>query len=220
MLRLTAKIISIIFHPLLLLTYMVVLLLTINPYLFGVVSIKEKVPLVMIIFFSSFLIPAMSVVMMKFLGFVKSLEMKEKKERIGPYIITGIFYLWLVVIFYHNPEIPIAVKIFILGSTIALFVAFFINNFYKISIHGVGMGGFLAMIIITVLKFSYNEFVINAPLLGMVSISTRALLIIAILLTGLVGTSRLILKAHTSTELYSGFFVGFITQFIAFLYFT
>ncbi len=213
--RVFAQIISVLFHPLLGLTYMLLLLLLINPYLFGVNSVGDSKTLILLIFSSTFLIPAFAVGMMKMLGLIETLEMKERQERIGPYIITGVFYLWMFRNFLDNPEIPTAYTSFVLGPTIALFVAFFINNFSKISIHAVGMGGLVGMIVITMLLFSYGTFTIDTKAFGVIEMSVSTLLMISIILTGLVGTCRLLLKAHHPRDLIRGFLVGFATQFIA-----
>ena len=95
MLRVFAKIVSVIFHPLLILTYMLILLLLVNPYLFGVNDIAYQSRLILLMFMSTFLLPAFAVFMMRNLGLVSSIELENKQERIGPYIITGVFYLWM-----------------------------------------------------------------------------------------------------------------------------
>lgn len=218
MLRVSAKIISTVFHPLLILTYSLILLLLVNPYIFGVNSIAFQSRLILLIFMSTFLLPAFSVFMMRNLGLVDSMQLKTKQERIGPYIITGVFYLWMFVNFKSNPTIPEAYTIFVLGATIGLFAAFFINIFSKISTHTVGMGGLIGMVMITMLLFSYDSFTIESTYFGTIQMSMNALLMIVIVIAGLVGTSRMILDAHTNKELYLGFFVGIFTQFIALFY--
>ncbi len=220
MLRLVAHFFSFVCHPLLMITYMLVILLMVNPYLFGVNKLADSNVLILLVFLSTFLIPAFSVLMMKFLGLINSLDMKDRQERIGPYIATGIFYLWMFRNLLDNPDIPTAFKIFVLGANIALFVAFFINLFSKISIHAVGMGGLVAMTLITMLLFSYGQFMLDLHFLGIWQVSISALLMLIILLAGAVGTSRLILKAHNLQNLYSGFLVGFAAQFIALLILT
>lgn len=217
MLRITAKIISMLFHPLLMPTYMLALLLLINPYLFGVSNIAEPAGklLLLRVFLSTFFIPGVSVSLLRMLGFVDSLELQDKNERIAPYIITGVFYLWIFYNFLHNELIPTAYTTFVLGAVIGLFVAFFINIFTKISAHAVGMGGLIGMVIITMLLFSYETFTLQTSLFGTWRLNMNMVLIIVILLAGLVGTSRLFLQAHEPRDLYGGYFVGFVTQFIA-----
>ena len=200
---------------------MLVLLLLVNPYIFGVSNFKHQSVFILLVFISTVIIPAFSVFLMKKLGFIETLEMKTKQERILPYIITGLFYMWLFVNLLNNTEIPIAYTIFVLGATIGLFLAFLINLFSKISMHTVGMGGLVGMVIITMLQFSYGVFAVDLPLVGFVEISMNSLLMMVILLAGIVGTSRMILRAHEPNELYGGFLVGLSTQFIAafFLFF-
>lgn len=218
MLRTVAKIISFFFHPLIILTYSLILLLLVNPYIFGVNSIAFQSRLILLIFLSTFMLPAFSVFMMRNLGLVNSMQLETKQERIGPYIITGVFYLWMFVNFKDNPTIPTAYTIFVLGATIALFIAFFINIFSKISTHTVGMGGLIGMVVITMALYSYESFTINPPLVGSIELSMNFLLMIVILLAGLVGSARLILDAHSNKELYMGFIVGLFSQFVALLY--
>jgi hypothetical protein len=218
MLRISAKIVSTLFHPLLILTYSLILLRLVNPYIFGANSVVVQSWLTLLIFSSTFVLPAFAVFIMSALGLVDSMQLKTKQERIGPYIITGVFYLWMFVNFKSNPLIPAAYTIFVLGATIGLFTAFFVNIFSKISAHTVGMGGFIGMVIITMLLYSYDNFTIESSFLGTFQVSMNTVLMVVILLAGLVGTARLILDAHTNKELYLGFFVGIFSQFIALLY--
>lgn len=215
--RIFAQFISVVFHPLLVPTYMVLLLMLVNPYLFGVHTMGDKngTLLVLRIFISSFFIPAFSVAMLRFTGLLPSMQMPDKKDRIAPYIITGIFYLWMFRNFLDNPQVPTAYTTFILGAVIALFVAFFINIFSKISVHAVGMGGLVGMIVITLFLFSYGGISIPLGTGSTVQVSMPVLLAVSIMLSGLVGTARLVLQAHDPKDLYGGFLVGFCCQFVA-----
>ncbi len=219
MLRSIAYVISVVFHPLLMLTYMLVLLLLINPYLFGVSDISEPSSklLILRIFLSSFFIPFFSISMLRFLGMIESMEMKDKQERIGPYIITGLFYTWIFWNSFNSQQIPDAYAVFVLGSVIGLFLAFLINIFTKISAHAVGMGGLVGMVLITMFMFSYvtDSFAINFGPLGVLQLNMTMLFMIVLILAGLVGTSRLILQAHEPADLYGGYLVGLFSQIIA-----
>ncbi len=214
MLRYIAYFFSIVFHPLLVLTYMLILLLMVNPYIFGLNSIRASTPLILMIFLSTFFIPIVAVTMMKLLGLISSFEMKDRHERIGPYIITGVLYLWIFRNILENPNIPLPYKVFVLGATFGLFIAFFINLFSKISMHAVGMGGLVGMLILTVAFYSYPSFIVS---IGeyMFEMKTYSLLMLSIIFSGIVGSSRLFLNAHEINDLFGGFFVGLGTQFIA-----
>ncbi len=204
MLKTIAQIISYLFHPLLMLTYGLLFMVWINPYQFGGASGNDMmVYMIGSIVGISFFFPVFSVLLMRGLGMINSFQMKEREERIIPYVSTGIFYLWLSVNIYNTSIFPHAFEVFAIGATIALFIAFFINNFTKISMHTVGIGGFLAMVIITIMSTVSPLYDLRMIVLGV------------IVLAGLVGTARLILHAHVPRDIYGGYLVGFAAQFIA-----
>jgi len=211
-----SRLVSSLFHPIFILNYVLILLFLVNPYLFGIQDATQKGLLFISVFLLSVFFPIFTIVVMKLVGFIDSIEIKDRKERVMPLIITGVFYLWLFVNIRQNSIVPSAFSIFVLGATIALFVAFFINNFSKISLHTVGMGGLVAMVFIIRSFFSYNVFYFNFGPLGSYAISLDLILFLAILFAGLVGTSRLHLNAHRKQEIYMGYLVGILAQVIAF----
>lgn len=214
--RFWAKFISVVLHPLLVPTYMVGLLALVNPYLFGTNYLIGLV--VGQVFYLTFLIPSIAIVLMKMLNMISSFQMPDKQERIGPLIVAGVLFLWTFWNLKNASEIPLPCTIFLLGSTIALFVGFFINLFFKISLHAIGMGGFIAMVFIIMIPdfhYSYGSFVVEIPTLGAFKIMVKHVLMAVIVLAGLTGTARLILGAHTSLELYTGYFIGLWSMFIA-----
>ncbi len=206
--------ISVIFHPLLIVTYILLIQLAINPYLFGKNSIQANHLLIVQMFIFSFVLPAFMVLMMKAIGLIDSLNMEDKQERVIPYIGTGIFYLWMYLSLHKNQHIPVAFTAAVLGSVLSLALIFFINIFTKISAHAAGVGGMVGMVLIMIRWFSYPTFTI---LWGGNShqISVITILILVLIIAGLAGTARLILNAHTPKDLYAGFIVGFVTQFLA-----
>lgn len=206
-----AYFISMVFHPLLVMTYMLLLLLVVNPY-----SVSgDQVLLFIQVFSTSFLIPMVGILVMWGLGMISSLEMPEKDERIGAYIVTGVFYLWVFFNLYKNGTAPVAMKVAALGATIGLFISFIFNLFTKISLHALGMGGLLGFTLLTMMYFSYDSFYWQSWLFGDLEISMVFVLMAVLLMTGLVCTCRMILGAHDLQDLYAGFIVGFSTQFAA-----
>lgn len=217
MLKLPAKIISVLFHPLILVTYTAVLMLLMNPYEFGVSSIGEQTPLLLQVFLSTFALPALMVFLMYAIEFIPSVEMPDKQDRIVPYIGVMTFYIASYYFYLKLPGIPVAFKLFMLGVVISLAVAFFINNFSKISIHTVGMGGFLGMIMTAIFFFKQESFPMHT-MFGYVRVDMVLILILTFIFSGLVGTSRLLLGSHTPDQLWGGYMVGFLGQGLAFLY--
>ena len=217
MLRSLAWGLSVIFHPLLIPSYMLLLLLLINPYLFGVSQVSDDGSklLLLLVFLYTFFLPAASLAVMYFLGMFSDINMPSRQDRIGPFLVTGMLYLWVYYNFSQNGQIPPAFVSFMLGTVIALFMAFIINIFSKISVHAVGMGGLVGMVVITLILFSYGSFTVTVRGLGPVEVSMISLLIAVVVIAGLVGTARLLLKAHEPKDVWGGYLVGFAAQFFA-----
>lgn len=212
-----AKTVSFLFHPLLILTYSLVLLILVDPYAFGANDIynpKSKI-LILRIFLSTFFIPFLSILMLYFLGMVRTLNLEDKMDRTGPYIITGIFYLWLFRNFWDSSIIPPLYATFMLGATVALFLAFLINIFSKISIHTVGIAALISMIVLAMVFIQNNTFVVLIPFLGVFQISILSLLLVVIVIAGILGTCRFYLQNYEPNELYGGYMVGLLSPFVA-----
>ncbi len=210
--RSIAQFLSHLFHPLLAVTYMLVLLLLINPYAFGVNQLGEQKSMVYLfgVFATTCLIPLFAILMMRSLGMIGGNIENERMDRIGPFLIAGVFYLYQSYLYYQTPDIPIIFKSALLGATIALFVAFFINLFSKISLHTVGMGALVGLVLVAILLFNYSSIRVGNWLF-----SLYLLLFLVVLLAGVVGSARVILEDHLPNDLYGGYLVGFATQLIA-----
>jgi len=203
--------------PVFVLTYILLLMISISPFAFGANSLLDKRAMLLIIgvFVSSALIPAIGMMLMKALGFVKTWQMDDKMDRTGPYIMSGVFYLWLFKNLISGGQTPILFTAFVLGATISLFVCFFLNIFTKVSAHAAGMGGMVTMLIM--LPFHWNMAGAMAPFFGFM-VSWPVLIAIGVLLAGAVGTARLALNAHTPADLYRGYLVGIFSVLVAVFY--
>jgi membrane-associated phospholipid phosphatase len=212
MLRTSASFISWITHPLLAVTYIYILLLFINPFDFGFTKWSDPGAVILFIriFLTTFFIPAFAVLMLTFIGLAKSIELPEKEDRIAPYIISGIFYLWMFRNLLDNPDIPSSFSRAILGASIGLF-----NIFDKISAHTVGIGGILGFILVFLFQHKEAELLFHGLNDAIYLMPLPLIFLIFVLIAGLVGSSRLYLKAHQPMQVYGGFIIGIIAQFIA-----
>jgi membrane-associated phospholipid phosphatase len=131
---------------------------------------------------------------MKRLGIIQSLSMEDKKDRLYPFLITGVFYLttWFV---FHNLQILELIAYIFVVASILVFLALFINLFWKISIHAMSMG-------------ALSVFILWLTAVNLIVSPWPAYLII--ILSGLVGYARLKLKSHNSTQIYVGYLTGVI----------
>jgi hypothetical protein len=200
------------FHPLLIPTYMYVLLMVVNPFLFGSNDFGNEraiLTLVMMVLYTA-VIPMVSVLLMVALNMVSSVMMAEKTERIGPLLLVMVLYFWVYYNLSQSNDVPTIFSAFLLGVVIALAVAFVINVMDKISLHTVGMGGLVGMLMITMGLFGANGIAIGGMTVGL-----GLMLLVGVLLAGIVGTARLALGAHDTVQIYSGYIVGFVAQLVA-----
>lgn len=208
--KLISTILALVFHPLLILTYGTFLVIASNPFAFGVSNPWDKLPLVIVSLAYTFFLPLIGVIFMVFLKLIPNFHMQKKEDRIGPLIIVVIFYTWFFINLYHNPDIPVSLHVWILGSLIAVSLAFFFNVFTKISLHMVGAGGLVGILLLLFMHFDadflhFQSFQIHIFLLS----------IILILITGMIGSSRLLLMAHRVPDIYGGALLGVVSQLIA-----
>lgn len=194
---------------------MLVILVLVNPFLFG----REDVGEIFIsVFAISLILPLVAVAVMRGLEMIESFQLEDRMERIGPYMVVLIFYVWMYLNFANRGTVPTAYTAFTLGMVIALSVSFFINVFSKISAHAVGMGGLVAMVLLTMLFFDAEGLKIDFGSWGVYRMSTSLLLLLTVVAAGWVGSARLRLNAHVPIEVYAGYAVGFLSQLIALKY--
>ena len=147
------------------------------------------------------LLPLLVVALAKALKFVDNVQLQDPRQRIIPYVGTIIFYFWAFYTFVREGRSPEFFNAFFLGIFIAIVISFIANNFIKISMHTVGWGGVIGFLLALMWGMGMN---VSVPLA------------IAFLLAGIAGTARLVLNAHSTGEVYLGFFVGLLSQLIAY----
>jgi hypothetical protein len=200
--RFFAHAISVIFHPLLISSYVIAFLLFIHPFLFSGIGNQLKLFRILSVLLSSFFLPIFSIFLCWRLGFIQSMRLKSARDRIIPYVIVMIFYFWLWYVYRNQGENPPQSIAFLLGSFLAVCGAWFCNIFFKISMHAIAAGG-LAMFF---LLFSFRD-----------SYASGLYLSTAILIGGLICTARMLVSDHRQRDIYAGILVGVAAEWIAWL---
>lgn len=199
-LNVIAKIISGVVHPMLMPLLGTVILINLpSPFTFEYID-QLRLNLMIIVTVCTLVLPSITIGVLKFTGAIQSVSLNEQKDRRVPFIFTGISYTICYILilrmgipqgfFPYNMVYPM-----MLGGTISVVLALLVNNWFKISIHMMGIGGLAGAMI----AIMYQT---GLPLTG---------LIIGLLcLSGLTGFARLQLNAHTPAQVYTGFLAGAI----------
>ena len=205
--RTIANLISIIFHPLLLATYLFSAFILIDPMLAlppGYTKVAQWL-IVLVVWLTTFAIPALSLGLLKYTGTISSLKLQNRKERLLPFFYITIFYGFAAYYFSRQMLVTeITSGIFIL-TAIMILAAAIITFFWKISVHSLSMGGVVGLL-----------FVITAMLPDS---PVNYLLFASILISGFVLSARLKLQAHTPAQVYMGFVLGLFISFMIIYWF-
>jgi hypothetical protein len=203
-LRIAARIISYLFHPLFIPVYVSWFLVYLQPYLFSSFNKWDKALVILRFFVMYTLFPLITVLLAKGLGFVSSIQLKTQRERIIPYIACGMYYFWMWYVLHNQPEFPAPVVSLTFAIFLASSIGLLANIYMKISMHTIGMGVMVTFIIL--LAFTQDT-------------SFGIYIALALFISGVVCTARMIASDHTQLEIYFGFFVGVVSQLIAWYFF-
>ena len=198
-----AHLLSYVLHPLFIPTYFFLFLMQVLPFEFvGISEWQLNMRLFSVAWLTAFF-PAFAVFLLWRLKLSDSIFLRTQKERIIPYVITMFFYWWMYYLSRNFTDQPIALKFFYLGIFVASAIGMTVNNFMKVSLHAMGITGLTTAVILVSLFYPVNNAV---------------WVLLAILLTALVISARLVVSDHTKKELVVGLFIGVFTQVAAYLW--
>ena len=160
---------------------------------------QEKLFILFQVVIVTFVIPILVFVVLRALGNVDTIMMTKISERKIPLVVHCFLIILLLkkgITVDHYPEL----HFFFLGGMFSIMLAMILLfGYFKASLHMIGISSLTVFIIGMSMHLQIN------------SIFTVATLI---LLTGIVASSRLEMKAHTAAELLMGFFLGAIPQLL------
>jgi hypothetical protein len=198
-----AKTISIIVHPLLMTSYLFIVLFLFIPSVLLPISASNFYIFLGAVFSITMLFPFISIGILKLTGSISSIELPNRKERIMPFIFISFYYGMACYLFYIKiPVNPIFINILAVTCLLVV-IATIMNFFIKLSIHSMAVWGSVGMMLWLNRAESNNPLLI--PIVAMV------------LIAGTVMSARLYLKAHTMEEVLVGSFTGFLVSFMAML---
>jgi hypothetical protein len=197
-----ASVISILFHPLLMPTLGLLVLLNSGSYV-SLLDPAAKRAILFVLALGTLVFP----LMMMPIFFYRNLVLNQKgtvmEERWIPRIIVLILYIITCIYFMRLPLNRI-IQGYVLAVTATLALLTLISIRVEISMHTAGPGGVAGLIIAMIILYGTQ---------------LEGFLLMALLAAGIVGTAKLLEGAHRPVEVYSGFLVGFVCVLtVLFLY--
>jgi membrane-associated phospholipid phosphatase len=195
-----ANFFSYIFHPIFIPIYAIAFFVYLHPSFFSGFSASRKLQTVIISAINLVAFPLLTILLLRALGFIDSIFLRTRKDRIIPYMACGIFFFWAYTVFKKQESYPPIMSSFILGVFLAASAGLIANIYFKVSMHAMGVGGLLGAFLVIA---NQNTMLMTWPLA------------VALLIAGIVCTARLVLNTHTQKDIYVGLILGLLSQIVA-----
>ncbi len=189
---------TILFHPLLMPSYTIasILLLYSHYIFFNPLAVKM---LLTVFFLMTAVIPLIVMAFMYYFHLISSFYLPLKEERIIISATITVFYFFTFYLL-RGTFIPSYIFIFIIAMPMISFALLLMQFLIpKISIHTYAIGSLLGVLV-------FYRFIT-------IMVSPAYILLSAIFASGIIISARLLLKAHDTREVFSGFLTGMIISF-------
>ena len=196
MLKKTAQIISVLFHPVLIPT-LGFLLMFYSGFYFSYLSWEAKRYVLMVVLFSTGVLPLLSVALLalkpKF-----DISLNKVSDRLMVLLFTAAFYYLGFILLNRIKAYPVF-KLVMIASVLVIIALLLISFKWKISSHMAALGGITGVVLALAFRTGVNPVV-----------SVLALVLVA----GLTGSSRLIVEKNSLAQVVAGYFLGFTIVYL------
>lgn len=167
-------------------------------------SRQQQLMILGITFVATYVMPILLLLLLKSTNLISSYKVTTINERKLPMLFMIVLFFFIGKTLNHT-HITREISYLFYGTSLGLFFVYmiFITK-VKTSLHLLSMGSALGFFLLFQQTHTAN---------------VLPLIIILIILSGILASSRLYLKLHTPKEVYLGFFLGVFCQFLAFYLF-
>lgn len=195
-----ARVMSMVFTPFYLPTVGLVALFSLS-YL-SLLPFSYKLTVLSLVYIFTILMPTLLIHLYRRHQKWTLIELGQRERRMVPYVISILCYM-VCTYFMESLHLPHFMGSIVITALIIQILCAIINVWWKISTHTAAIGGVAGAIFAFSAIFGFN------PLFWFC---------IVLILSGLLGTSRMILRQHTLSQVVVGFLVGFFSGiFILFI---
>jgi hypothetical protein len=192
-----ARFVSAIFHPLFVPVYGLAIIF-IAPTLMGYLPFEVKKILLLIVIVNNVMVPALMMPFFKHGKIITTWTIDDRKERKIPLLIASFLYAVTYYIVSRFP-VPSFVQSFFISAFLLSLVVTLISFWWKISVHSVGAGALVALVLTLSRRMDTTLMLYLLPV---------------IIIAGLILSSRLKLNSHSPAQVWTGLFTGFLGMLI------
>ncbi|MBR1668573.1 MAG: hypothetical protein IJ693_09880 [Bacteroidaceae bacterium] len=153
-----------------------------------------KLFIVCMVYFFTVFVPTLGITAFRLFKKWTHLELSHREHRHMPYIVTLLSYATCLVIM-TKINTAMFFRGIVMAGLISQIICITVNAWWKVSTHMVGMGGLVGALNAFSILFFYNPVWPFCALL---------------LLSGALGTSRIILRQHSLAQVLVGFGIGYL----------
>jgi len=187
-----ARIISYLFHPLLMPTLGLVILLNSGTYI-SLLDPVAKRAILFVMALGTLIFPVMMIPILYYRNLVTDLQNASREERLVPHLIILILYIITFIYFVRLPLSKV-IHAYVLSSSVSLFLLLLLSFRFRLCIHMTALGGITGLVIALILLYETQM---------------QGILMLVLMASGLTGTARLMLGTQKPVEVLAGYLVGF-----------
>ena len=195
-----APVISYLFHPLLIPSLGLLLLLNSGTFV-SLLEPAAKRAILFVMLLGTLVFPLMMLPILYYRNLVTSYKDASREERLVPQIIILVLYI-ITFIYFNKLPLNRVIHAYVLSAAVLLLLLILLNLRFRICVHTAALGGLAGLIIAMIVTF-------RTPLL--------LTLMLSFLAGGLMGSARLALGVNHWWEVLSGYLLGFAVVFLTIL---
>ena len=187
----TAEILSVVFHPLFIPLYGLLIIYS-SPTLLSFIPSQLKTVIFLLVLANNVVLPLALAAILRIRGAIASFNARDRNERVILMAFALMMYTltaWLLL----RMQVPTLIRAYFISIAIVTLITLLVTTLYMVSLHAAGIGGLLVLIISMVVFYD---------------ISTVWQLTAVVIAGGAVMSSRIWLGDHTPTEVWTGLFTG------------
>ncbi len=197
---LAARIVSMVFTPFYL-PFIGMMALFVFSYL-GLMPWAYKLQLLMLVYLFTILLPTILIHLYRRYHGWTLIELGHRERRMVPYVISILCYFFCIYVM-DMLHIPHFMQTILIAALLIQIICALINVWWKISTHTAAIGGVAGALFVFGELFGFN------PVWW---------LCLVLILAGILGTSRMILRQHSLLQVVAGFLVGLTCSVVGLIY--